>query len=106
MKVNDVAASVLSNLYQTVLTDIPLYKRINFTTGNNMSVSCGEINYSNLLYWIGRAVANISTDNGDYIKALKYRELFGPNLDTYSGKYYNEIYNRHNIYSNFTDFFK
>ena len=103
---NDVAASVLSNLYQTVLTDIPLYKRINFTTGNNMSVSCGEVNYSNLLYWIGKAVANISTDNGDYIKALKYRDLFGPNLDTHSGRYYNDIYNQHNIYSNFTDFFK
>ena len=45
-------------------------------------------------------------DIQDYIKALKYRELFGPNLDTHSGKYYNDIYNQHNIYSNFTDFFK
>lgn len=49
---NDVAASLLANIYQTALTSIPLYKRINFISGDNMNVSVGARNYSVLYYFV------------------------------------------------------
>lgn len=103
---NDVAASVLANLYQVVLTDIVRYKRINFTTGNNMSVACGPTNYSCLLNWIDVYNSKNVSDNQEYIKAKQYIEIMGTGLTTHSAKYYYDIYNRNNIFSSFTDLFK
>ena len=102
---NDVAASVLANLYQVVLTDIPLYKRINFVTGNNMNISCGESNYSTLLYWINKAES--SKDDGDIElkKARQYVQLMGLGLTNPASVYYYDIYNKGNQYSSFTNLF-
>lgn len=102
---NDVAASVLSNLYQTVLTDIPLYKRINFVTGNNMNVGCGEANYSNLLYWITKSQSLKDDDDVNVKKARQYVEHFGLDKTTPSALFYYEIYNNANGYSSFTNLF-
>lgn len=103
---NDVAASVLANLYQVVLTDIVRYKRVNFTTGNNMSVSCGDTNYSSLLYWINVYNSKNTEDNQDFVKAQQYIELMGTDLTTHSAKYYYDIYNRNNVFLSFTNIFK
>ena len=71
---NDVAASLLANLYQTVLTSIPLYKRINFVSGDNMHVSVGGRNYS-VLYNI---VKSYLKDNSENInKAKGYFDRYG-----------------------------
>lgn len=102
---NDVAASILANLYQTVLTDIPLYKRINFVTGNNMNVSCGEANFSTLRYWMRIADANRVQDDATITNARKFVEYFGMNHNTQSGRYYYEIYNRANTFREFTEIF-
>lgn len=102
---NDVAASVLSNLYQTVLTDIPLYKRINFVTGNNMNVTCGETNYSTLLYWMSMSQVSKETEDKDLAKARRFVELVGLNHDTPSARHYYAIYNAANKYNEFTSIF-
>ncbi len=66
---NDIAASLLSNLYQTALTSIPLYKRINFVSGDNMHVSVGERNYSVLYEYVK---SYIKEYNEDLTKARNY----------------------------------
>lgn len=71
---NDVAASLLANLYQTVLTSIPLYKRINFVSGDNMHVSIGARNYSVLYHY----VKTYLKDNSESInKAQGYFSRYG-----------------------------
>lgn len=102
---NDVAASILANLYQTVLTDIPLYKRINFVTGINMNVSCGEVNYSSLLYWITQFESKKDETNIEIKKAREYVEFMGLGLTTPSALYYYGIYNAANEYSELTSIF-
>lgn len=102
---NDVAASVLSNLYQTVLTDIPLYKKINFTTGLNMSVTTGDTNYSNLLHWINHLSNNEDSVDFLVLKARKFVERFGLEKTTESAKFYYDIYHKNNQYQKITDIF-
>ena len=66
---NDLCASILANLYQTVLTDIPLYKRINFVSGGNINVSCGDRNYSYLYEYLLKYCQDYASD---YNMALSY----------------------------------
>lgn len=104
---NDIAASILANLYQIVLTDIPLYKRINFISGLNMNVSCGEANYSTLLYWINSLEKNKENTDPEVAKANQFVEYFGLDFDGGPAcKHYYEIYYRSNSYSEFTRCFK
>lgn len=103
---NDVAASILSNLYQTVLTDIPLYKRINFVTGTNMNVSCGDVNYSNLLYWITHYDSLEDSDNVLLQKAKQFVTLTdGVCNGSPSSLHYYGIFNNSNSFSSFTSHF-
>ncbi len=102
---NDVAASVLANLYQIVLTDIPLYKRINFVTGLNMNVSCGDINYSTLLYWLNKFESSKNVDNLDLKKARQYVKHFGLGRTSPAAISYYAIYNAGNEHKEFTDLF-
>lgn len=103
---NDTAATLLATLFQTVLTDIPLYKRINFTTGLNPSCGVGELNYSNLLYWIRVYDAKEeSEDNVDYLKAKRLVELSGKTLKGPIAQRLYEIYDSHNVFSELTKHF-
>lgn len=79
---NDVAASLLANIYQTVLTSVPLYKRINFISGDNMNVSTGSRNYSVLYYY----VKNYLKDNFKAIEESKEYFLTYGNKGTRSAK--------------------
>lgn len=104
---NDVAASILANLYQTVLTDIPLYKRINFVTGTNMNVSCGDVNFSTLLYWMNVYNDLEDTDNLLYKKAKQWVQITdGVCLGSPSSISYYKIYNEANIFSSFFKHFE
>ena len=102
---NDVAASVLANLYQTVLTDIPLYKRINFVTGNNMNVSCGEANYSTLLYWMSISTSSQESSDERFEKAKLFVSKRGLDVDTPVARMYYQIYHEANKYLEFTKMF-
>lgn len=74
---NDLCASVLSNLFQTVLTDIPLYKFIHFTTGYNLSAKVGKPDY-HLLYNYVKPYFNHKSIA--YKKAVTYFKLY--NVDS------------------------
>lgn len=80
---NDIAASLLANLYQTVITDIPLYKKINFISGNNMSVSKDTINFSTLGYHIFKYIA-LTKDR--WAVAQKYVSKYGLHQSTSAGR--------------------
>lgn len=86
---NDLAASLLANLYQTVLTDIPLYKRINFISGNNINVTTGPVNYSYLNELLNEYFNNIDPF---VIAANKYVRHYGLDRTSKTAKGYYETY--------------
>ena len=88
---NDIAASLLSNIYQSVLTDVITYKRINFISGNNINVSTALTNYSYLAYICKNILANADED---YAKAVKYINVHGTDKTTSISKFYYDCYNK------------
>lgn len=99
---NDVAASLLANLYQTVLTSIPLYKRINFVSGDNMNVSVGERNYSVLFEHIKNYTKN---HNEELTKARNYFERYGY-LPTKTSVRYFELLKQNHKFLNFKSIYE
>lgn len=105
---NDVAASVLANLYQVVLTDIPLYKKISFTTGMSMSCNIGNRNYA-LLYQYASKTYRESL--AEITKATNYFEMFGElesvvNLRTSASKRWDKVRREHNNLINFINYYE
>lgn len=88
---NDMAASMLANLFQTVMNDIPFYKKITFNTGVGVSASTDLKSYahlSKLLRFSIRSDAFIS----QLSKATNYVARYGKEKDTPAAqKYYKTI---------------
>ena len=78
---NDIAASLLANTFQTVLTDIPLNKRTNFVTGTNINVSTSLRTYSVLFEYVD-FVLNNGTSAVPFNASVSYCQKHGMEMTT------------------------
>lgn len=83
---NDMAASILANLFQTVLNDIPLYKKIEFNTGVGVSASTSLVSYSLLLHSLLSCLRSTHFIN-TLTRADAYVRRFGLHKQTSTAKH-------------------
>ena len=79
---NDMAASLLANLYQTALTEAVSHRKIKFVCGNNVSVTRELPTYSSILY----AVALDPHTEYPYEEAQAYVARYGTEGTTDTAK--------------------
>lgn len=85
---NDIAATMLANLFQCVMNDIPLYKKITFNTGTGISASSDLKSYSYFLSLLRKVLCSDSYIS-ELSKASNYAARYGQDKTTPAAvKYY------------------
>ena len=98
---NDIAASLLANMFQTALIDIPLYKKVNFISGNNISVNKDRANYSHLYTLLNSFVNSTSEYTIALKKAQNFVSEYGLDKKTTTGIKHYKVLAEHEMISNF-----
>lgn len=95
---NDLAASLLANLYQTYLNDILMYNKIHFTSGSNINVKKGEPCYASLT----QMLIDHPLKDDEITKAQAYVSRYGNDRKTKMALHFYEILDK-NLNSKFVN---
>lgn len=79
---NDLAASILANLYQTALSEAVSHRKIKFVCGNNISISRELPTYASILF----AASLVPNREYQYEEAKAYVARFGTDMTTDTAK--------------------
>lgn len=102
---NDIAASLLANTFQTVLTDIPVNKRTNFVTGANISVNTALKSYS-LLYTYIKHIVDNNIGTVPYSASIAYCSKHGMEMTTEAAQKHYKNLDMYKKFKRFIDLFE
>lgn len=96
---NDLAASILANLYQTAITEAVSHRKIKFVCGNNISITKELPTYSSILF----AASLQPSRDYPYEEAKVFVSRHGTQVDTTEARKYNSLISALDAYEKIYD---
>lgn len=84
---NDLAASLLANLYQTVITDVSLHRKICFTTGSSISITRKLDSFASFNFFVSLKLVSYPSEIAE-----EFIEKNGRDVDTEEARNHYEVY--------------